>query len=85
MTEVQPGTKGPTISEPEPHPPAKVAILPQAGEQITSSATQNTYTIGDRIGEGSFGVVFACKDVWENASSAESVGRRPRKLRGSGL
>ncbi len=32
---------------------------PIAGEKITSEFTRNTYTIGGRIGEGSFGVVYA--------------------------
>ena len=39
---------------------------PSPGEAITSLATQNTYTIGDKIGEGSFGIVFACTDGWNN-------------------
>lgn len=46
--------------------PAKQVIFPSPGEVITSSATGNTYTIGNKIGEGNFGVVFSCKDVWEN-------------------
>jgi hypothetical protein len=30
-----------------------------------------TYTIGDVIGEGAFGVVFACTDGWENDLAAK--------------
>lgn len=40
--------------------------LPQVGQTITSSMTLSTYTIGDRIGEGHFGHVYACRDHWEN-------------------
>ena len=39
---------------------------PREGELITSAITGNTYRIGPRIGEGSFGVVFGCRDTWEN-------------------
>lgn len=46
--------------------PSKVAIQPTDGEVITSLATGNSYTIGATIGEGSFGIVYSCKDVWEN-------------------
>lgn len=28
--------------------------------------TGNTYTIGDKIGEGEFGIVYFCTDVWMN-------------------
>ena len=34
-------------------------------------ATGNTYTIGQKIGEGNFGVVYRCKDVWENELAAK--------------
>lgn len=40
--------------------------LPAPGEKITSQLTGNTYSIGNQIGEGAFGVVFGCTDVWEN-------------------
>jgi serine/threonine-protein kinase len=33
---------------------------------ITSAATRNSYTMGQQIGEGVFGVVFACTDFWGN-------------------
>ncbi|MFX1689710.1 protein kinase family protein [Paraburkholderia sp. A2RI-6] len=46
--------------------PMKTAIQPTAGEVITSLATGNSYTIGERIGEGNFGIVYSCKDVWNN-------------------
>ena len=53
-----------------PQPSAQVQpkqfVVPKPGEIITSSITQNSYTIGDKIGEGNFGFVFDCKDVWEN-------------------
>jgi len=46
--------------------PQKQFTLPQSGEIITSLATGNSYTMGSKIGEGNFGMVFSCKDVWEN-------------------
>jgi serine/threonine-protein kinase len=49
----------------------KAVIPPQMGEVITSLATRNTYTIGEKIGEGHFGVVFGCVDVWENRLAAK--------------
>src|SRR5713101_812031 len=51
---------------PEPPTPVKQFTPPSPGESITSLATNNTYTIGNRIGEGSFGIVFECRDVWNN-------------------
>jgi serine/threonine protein kinase len=50
---------------------AKIVVPPQPGEQITSLATGTTYTMGDSIGEGSFGVVFACTDGWGNDLAAK--------------
>ncbi|MDD5461120.1 MAG: protein kinase family protein [Methylococcales bacterium] len=44
----------------------KQATQPTIGEVITSLATGNSYTIGNKIGEGNFGIVYSCKDVWEN-------------------
>jgi len=49
-----------------PETPEKLAIQPTIGEVITSLATGNSYTIGPKIGEGSFGIVYSCKDIWEN-------------------
>lgn len=54
-----------------PPPPERMAIFPTAGESITSDATGNTYTIGAQIGEGSFGVVYECIDVWNNDLAAK--------------
>ena len=44
----------------------KFAIQPTEGEVITSLSTGNSYTIGNKIGEGNFGIVYACKDIWQN-------------------
>lgn len=44
----------------------KKFIPPSPGETITSLSTGNTYTMGQQIGEGSFGIVYACSDVWKN-------------------
>ena len=64
-------------ANPEPPPPptetepVKSVVHPKAGEVITSLLTNNTYTIGEQIGEGHFGVVFSCTDVWENSLAAK--------------
>jgi len=52
-------------------PPAKSVIPPAPGEVITSEATGNTYTMGEQIGEGHFGLVFGCLDVWNNNLAAK--------------
>lgn len=52
-------------------PPAKMAVPPSLGEIITSLATGNSYTMGENIGEGNFGVVYACNDIWENDLAAK--------------
>lgn len=57
------------LNSKEPSPPTvieKHVVQPTPGEIITSLATGNSYTIGDKIGEGNFGIVYSCKDVWEN-------------------
>lgn len=51
--------------------PEKKFVPPAKGEVITSLATGNTYTIDDKIGEGSFGLVYACQDVWGNELAAK--------------
>jgi len=52
-------------------PPAKMVVPPSAGEIITSLATGNSYTMREKIGEGNFGVVYACNDIWENDLAAK--------------
>ena len=59
------------IPFPNSPPPVKRTVPPSAGEIITSLATNNTYTMGDKIGEGHFEVVYSCKDVWENDLAAK--------------
>lgn len=49
----------------------KMAIMPTPGEVIISLATKNTYTIGHLIGEGNFGIVYSCKDIWNNNLAAK--------------
>ena len=66
----------PQSETPSIEPPAKMAIPPTAGEIITSMATGNSYTMGELIGEGNFGVVYACKDIWENDLAAKVL--KPR-------
>lgn len=50
---------------------AKAVVPPTAGEVITSMATGNSYTMGVKIGEGFFGVVYECRDIWENDLAAK--------------
>lgn len=52
--------------KPAPAEPPLQIFNPQKGAQITSLATNNTYTFGERIGEGFFSVVYSCTDVWNN-------------------
>ncbi|MBZ5703657.1 MAG: protein kinase, partial [Acidobacteriia bacterium] len=52
-------------------PPAKSVIPPTPGEVITSTLTNCSYIIGEKIGEGSFGVVYGCVDDWNNDLAAK--------------
>ena len=52
-------------------PPANWVTPPTDGEVITSEATGNTYTMGQKIGEGHFGLVYSCIDVWNNSLAAK--------------
>lgn len=61
-------SKPPTTPSPT---ATKSVVWPAPGEAITSLATNNTYTIGDKIGEGSFGSVYGCVDVWNNDLAAK--------------
>jgi len=49
----------------------KTMVPPAPGEVITSLATGNTYTMGQKIGEGFFGLVFECSDGWSNDLAAK--------------
>jgi len=60
-----------TESEQLPQELPKQAIQPSEGESITSLMTGNTYTIGQRIGEGNFGIVYSCHDIWNNELAAK--------------
>lgn len=55
----------------EPSRPADWVIPPTPGEVITSETTGNSYTMGEKIGEGNFGLVYSCVDVWNNALAAK--------------
>jgi eukaryotic-like serine/threonine-protein kinase len=48
-------------------PLTAIVVPPNPGETITSLLTNNTYTFGEKIGEGFFGLVFGCVDVWDNS------------------
>ena len=52
-------------------PPTKVCVPPQPGEVITSLRTNSTYVIGQTIGEGHFGIVYSCQDIWQNDLAAK--------------
>lgn len=52
-------------------PSQKSVTWPAPGEAITSVATGNTYTISEKIGEGFFGSVFSCVDMWSNDLAAK--------------
>ena len=51
--------------------PVKTFTPPMDGEAITSIASNITYTMGAQIGEGHFGIVFACTDEWNNELAAK--------------
>lgn len=51
---------------PDTTPPAALVIPPSPGQTITSELTRNTYTMGEKIGEGFFGLVYSCVDIWDN-------------------
>jgi serine/threonine protein kinase len=46
-------------------------VPPTEGEVITSETTGNSYTMGEKIGEGNFGLVYSCVDGWENKLAAK--------------
>src|SRR5437879_6189944 len=64
-------------STPAATPPAPTPVLPTAGEAITSLMTGCTYTMGEPIGQGSFGIVYECVDDWNNQLAAKVL--RPTK------
>lgn len=51
--------------------PSKSVVPPSSGQAIESAATGNTYTTGEWIGEGYFGLVFGCVDGWGNQLAAK--------------
>src|SRR5205823_5095140 len=52
-------------------PPTKQAVYPIIGEVITTQLTKISFKMGHKIGEGNFGVVFACTDGWDNELAAK--------------
>ncbi len=60
----------PSPAQPD-KPPVKSFVPPTPGKAITSELTRITYTMGDKIGEGSFGEVYACTDGWRNDLAAK--------------
>lgn len=48
-----------------------VVTPPTVGEIIISEATGISYTMGEKIGEGHFGLVYGCVDAWRNHLAAK--------------
>lgn len=46
-------------------------VPPTPGEVFTGLATGTSYVMGNIIGEGFFGVVYACSDGWDNDLAAK--------------
>jgi serine/threonine protein kinase len=53
------------------NPPEKIFVPPTPGESITCLDSKITYTMGDKLGEGHFGVVYSCTDEWNNELAAK--------------
>ncbi len=68
---VAPDAPGEVLATQSAEPPTKSVTEPTPGEIITSEATNNSYTMGEKIGEGYFGVVYGCVDVWNNELAAK--------------
>jgi len=66
-----PTPASPAPSPAPPGPPANWVTPPSVGEVITSEATGVSYTMGDKIGEGHFGLVYSCVDGWNNSLAAK--------------
>lgn len=62
---------------PAPTSPPPTTYHPNAGTQITSLKTNNTYTFQHKIGEGFFSVVYACTDAWNNELAVKIL--KPRQ------
>ncbi len=71
MVDTPAAAETPSTPESSSLAPAWNVVPPQVGEVITSLATGNTYTMGERIGEGYFGVAYSCVDVWNNNLAAK--------------
>lgn len=54
-----------------PAAPTDWITRPAEGEVITSQGTRNSYRMGEKIGEGHFGLVYACVDGWNNDLAAK--------------
>lgn len=67
----QPPAPAPPPAPGAPGPPPWHPVPPTMGEVIMTEATKNSYTMGPRIGEGNFGVVFSCSDGWGNELAAK--------------
>jgi serine/threonine protein kinase len=58
-------------SAPQPSAVGTILVPPTSGEVITSLATGISYVMGNKIGEGFFGVVYECTDPWDNELAAK--------------
>ncbi len=59
------------VTVPQALPVTWVVTPPVPGEVITSGATGVSYTMGEKIGEGHFGLVYSCVDAWNNNLAAK--------------
>jgi serine/threonine-protein kinase len=73
----QPAERAPAVEPAPAAAEASPAIFPTPGEVITAVMTGCTYTIGEPIGQGSFGIVYACVDDWNNDLAAKVL--KPNK------
>ena len=67
----QPTAAVPAAEPAAPAPPLKTFTPPTPGEAIIAIQSKITYTIGEKIGEGHFGIVYACIDEWNNDLAAK--------------
>jgi serine/threonine protein kinase len=55
----------------QPQPITRCAVAPSPGQVIASPALDTYYVFGEKIGEGSFSVVYSCRDKWGNELAAK--------------
>ena len=68
-------------------PPVAAPVFPTPGESIISLLTGATYEIGQPIGQGAFGIVYACVDDWNNQLAAKVLkpNKPPQEMQAAAL